>query len=151
MTNNETIKVIDPIEHVRSNPRMYWGVDEPTADVVNSAILEQYEAENCKSIVVEEISGWQVISTETNWVKGLVDDEKQANEIFLDAKGFPGGGGNGLRFEALLHIMVDDLSISIDGNLIVVKGNMDEAMKEKVRKISINKVTIAYSGTCFKK
>lgn len=144
MKKSDTIKTLNPIDTIRSNPRIYWGVDEPTTIEVNTAILEQYEAEHCKSVVIEETSGWQVISTGTNWVKKLIDNQDSINEIFLDAKHFPGGGGNGLRFEALLYILVSDICLSINGSLTVIKGNIDKKTKQKIERISIKKVTIAY-------
>jgi hypothetical protein len=144
------IKQLNAADVIRSNPRMYWGVECPTVDVVNTAILEQFRAEGCKSVVVEKIPGWQVISTETNWVESLVTEQSDVKNIFLDLKGFPGGGGNGLRFEYLLYLLVNDLCISINGVLTIVKGSMDEGLKQIVQKKSLGKVAICYSENVFK-
>jgi len=138
------VKELNAEEVVKSNPKMYWGTDIPTPNDVNRVITEQLELEGCKIINKGTFDEWQVISFDIDWVEKVKSRFGGIEQLFLDAKALPEGGGNALRFEYFLNLLCSSLQMWVDKRLILKKGSEDVKLKDLVTKNYPSSVCIFY-------
>lgn len=143
MGNNDhmDVKKLTPVEVVKANPKIYWGVEIPTYEVIDNSILSQLNESGCKNLSVDVFLGWHVISADTDWV---VSSDKSISELFGTAHWLPGGGGNGFRFEYFLKIIASDLCVYQQDYLHQVKGDLEEPFSLGITNKYKGKTFVAY-------
>lgn len=143
MTKSKDVNRLTAVEVVKSNPETYWGTKSPTHEDIDRLILSQLEKEGCRNLCVDECMGWHIVSSDTCWFLPL---KESAPELFQNAVGFPGGGGNGLRFEFFLKIIATELCVFKQGSLLIIKSSIDidPAFQAEVMQAYKDKTFVAY-------
>ena len=140
-SNNSSIKVLSAPGVVNSNPRIYWGVENPSCKDIDGLILSQLEAGLCANVDISDVMSWHVISSDTDWFSKT---ESRVEKLFEDTQGFAGGGGNGLRFEYFLKLISSHVCVYENNTLHVIKGNVEEKVYDKFSKSFRDKTVVAY-------
>src|SRR5690606_31877156 len=122
MSKSKDVSKLTAFEVVKSNPEIYWGTKYPTYEDVDKLILYQLEKEGCKNICIDKRMEWHIVSSDTCWFLPL---RKSVTDLFQNAVGFPGGGGNGLRFEFFLNIIAAEICVFKENTLLTIKGVVD--------------------------
>ncbi|MCG7948884.1 MAG: hypothetical protein N0C84_21320 [Candidatus Thiodiazotropha taylori] len=143
MENNDhmDVKKLTPEEVVKANPKIYWGEETPTYDVIDNSIISQLNESGCKNLSVDEFLGWHIISTDTDWV---TSSGKSVSELFGTAHWLPGGGGNGFRFEYFLNIIASHLCVFKQDYLHQIKGDIEESFPLEIDSQFRGKTIVAY-------
>lgn len=141
MTKSKDVNKLTAVEVVKSNPETYWGTRSPTYDDIDKLILSQLEKEDCRNLSVDECMGWHIVSSDTCWFFPL---KESASDLFQNAVGFPGGGGNGLRFEFFLKIIATDICVFKQNSLLTIKGFVDPGFISVAEEAYKGKTFVAY-------
>lgn len=140
-TGDSDIRELTAVEVVKSNPQVYWGVENLTYKAINESILSQLEEENCKGLEANKIFDWHIITSNTNWISL---SNKTINELFDTAHWFPGGGGNGFRFEYFLKVVASDICVYEKNCLHELKGKVEEIFSSELERNFKDKTCVAY-------
>jgi len=135
------MKTLTAIEVVKTNPKIYWGTESLTCEVVNASISSQLKGNGCEDVRVKEFFGWNIISTDAGW---LPSSRKGINELFDTAHWLADGGGNGFRFEYFLKIVASDVCVFEKNNLHKIKGIVDESLPLELKENFKGKTSVVY-------
>ena len=126
------IKIINLIDTVRSNPYLYWGVENPTSADYSRAVVEQLEIDNCEFVEILRVNQWTVVCSTTDWISRTQGDKNGIRELFEKSSVFFKSGPFDLRVEFLLYACVERLALYRQDSFTWLKGSPDELVSRKL-------------------
>ncbi len=145
------IRVAPLSEHVRRNPTMYWGKEDPNESDAVEAMVEQLETLNSKDLFSVTLTGWNVVGSSSDWVQSGLSSAPSIRELFTKSWGFPEGGINSLRSEFFVFLLASDVALWRNGELILIKGDCANLDEDMLREQFPDKVLIAFRGNDLEK
>jgi hypothetical protein len=116
------IQVVSLSEHVLSNPKMYWGTDNPTEDDAIDALVEQLKVLGLDNIKILNSNSWSYVGASFDWLMSGLDTAKSIDNLFKKGWGFPEAGINSLRSEYFIYMFADDVALWRNDELLTIKG-----------------------------
>ena len=107
------MKIIDPIEHIRSHPDMYlWGGSASPSDLASRLTADALLLGASRTLVVHT-DQWWAVAADVDWLAGAV---VSADALFGRIVPFPQAGVNSMRSEVLLTAFADDVVTWSEGD-----------------------------------
>jgi hypothetical protein len=131
-------------EIVLSRPYVYWGMDTPTKEHVNSEIAKELLLEHCQNINISYFFDWQLISYTANSISQYEMTKDNAATLFFNVHFAHGRGPNGMRFEFFLYVLAKDIVVWVNECLIPIKGLFDDQLNFFIEGNFTDKVCICY-------
>ena len=140
------IRVISLSEHVFSNPKMYWGTENPSEDDAIDALVEQLKFLNFDGIKILKSNGWNYVGAPFDWLISGLDVAKNIDDLFKKGWGFPEAGVNSLRSEFFIYMLADDIALWRNGELLTIKGACSKLKHSFFEENFDGYVAIAFRG-----
>ncbi len=113
------MKAIDPIEHIRANPRLYLNSEgTDPAELATRLAGDALTLGATRTLVVHH-DDWWLVAADFDWIKSPAISIR---ELFNRVIPFPEAGVNSMRSEVLVSAFADDVVTSNGGSSEVLKG-----------------------------
>jgi hypothetical protein len=132
--------VDDPVGFVASRPEMFFGLGKYNPEELAAHIAREALLSGVSVLEVSRVGKWWVIHSGTDWLT-----DQSALEWFQQVVPFPEGGQNACRSEVLATAFADAVvTVGQDGNLRIVKGAEDDALRGHLVGLSMGGRVIAF-------
>ena len=142
----DDIKVVSLDEHVRKNEAMYFGSRGANPEAIATAIAEGALLLGARRVLIEEHDGWWYVCGDVDWLQTPTIDTVNEVTVFKTIWGFPQGGVNWYRSEALARVFSDRAFSASESLIYHVKGTLpnDEQLRVQIASLGAWKRVIGF-------
>ncbi|WP_406694553.1 hypothetical protein V5E97_26135 [Singulisphaera sp. Ch08] len=128
----DDLKIIDPVEHVRSHPEMYLPQGTLDGSMLASRIVGDVLMLSDGWAYALHAGDWWIVASEIDWIQRILGSEWK--DYFQKIVPFPEAGQNAMHSGVLLIAFAQDLMTFDEVSTHVIRGEADPSELEvKVR------------------
>ncbi len=94
----DDLSIVNPIDHIRRNPRMYLGTDSADGALLAERLAADLIFLNALPVSIDRGAGWWIVAAGEDWLAGETD----ISRAFAISRPFPERDANDMHAEILL-------------------------------------------------
>lgn len=124
------LKTVDSLKYVKENPDIFFANTLETYDLA-TGILRDVISLGCAPCQVDICLNWWIVASKKNWLQQNID--YSLPELFTHMIPNPSVGLFAIRGEILLNAFAENIIVSENGEIHLIKGQADPQVIEYIK------------------